>query len=109
MNRAFETLSTKHKQTNFFKDNGDFVEPVTIKDQDSEKIIGCIVPFKPKLTILLYLPELEVFSCDHMDILKAKNIKCLLSDGTYIKGLIEKVFFIFCLNFNQVRSQFNIL
>ncbi len=91
MNLAFETLSTKHKQNNFFKDHGDFVEPVEIKDDDDKQIIGFVIPFKPKLISLLSLPEAEHKPSDHMEILRVKNIKCLLSDGIYINKLIEKV------------------
>ena len=91
MNLAFETLSTKHKQNNFFKDHGDFEEPVEIKDDVNKQIIGFVIPFKPKLVSLMSLPEAEHKPSDHMEILRVKNIKCLLSDGTYIKQLIEKV------------------
>lgn len=88
---AFDTLSTKYKQTIFFKDNGQFVEPAEIKDPQSDDIIGYIVPFKPKLINLLSMPENEILDNNDKDILHAKNLKTNFSDGSYIKEMTNKV------------------
>lgn len=81
MNRAFDTLSTKHKQQHFFKINGDFIEPIQKKDQDNDTIIGYTIPFKQKLFNLLSMPEGQIFEKKNLNILQGKNINSFISDG----------------------------
>ena len=77
VNNAFETLSTKHKQTSFFKDNGEFVEPILVEvPGEDKKMLGYVLPIKPKLTSLLSLPEDNFRETNRDSFLKANKIQC---------------------------------
>ena len=91
MNNAFDKLSTQHKQSEFFKDHSEFVEPIEILDESRSFRIGYVVPFEAKLKNLLSIPEADFFDEDQDDlnILISKNIKSNLSDGAYIKEAIR--------------------
>jgi len=91
LNNAFEKLSTEHRQTIFYKDHGDFVEPEEILDDSGAFRIGYIVPFKNKLRNLLSIPETEFIgeSNESLSILASRNIKSNLNDGSYIKEAVR--------------------
>ena len=59
-NNLFEGLSTEHRQTNFFKEHGNFIYPIEVKinkETNKEKKLSFYVPFKQKLETILSLPE----------------------------------------------------
>ena len=87
-NNLFEGLSTEHKQTNFYKEHGNFVEPIGIK-VDGKKL-GFFVPFKEKLQTILAIPELNVYNRQPSNqLLSSKNIYSEITQGEYVKNLIE--------------------
>ena len=92
VNGAFDSLSTQHKQDCFFKDQGEFVEPVEVIDAEVGTKFGCIIPFEEKLKNLLSIPETEQLDFDrtHLDILRSMNIKSNLNDGVFIQDAIKK-------------------
>jgi hypothetical protein len=84
-------LATQHKQNQFFKDHGEFVEPIAIRDESNDTdAIGYIIPFEEKLKHLLSNPETEsiAFKTTDLSILRSKNIKSNISDGTFIQDSI---------------------
>ena len=49
-NNLFEGLSSEHRQRNFFKEHGNFIDPIEVKineDTNREKKLGFYVPFQP--------------------------------------------------------------
>ena len=93
VNNAFDNLSTQHRQENFFKDHGEFVQPIEITNEGTN--IGCIIPFESKLKALLSVPEAfgainSEVEREQNNILRARGIKSNLTDGIYIKDAIEK-------------------
>jgi len=88
-------LSSEHKQSKFFKEHGEFVEPFPVFDEmnesEDQQPIGYVIPFEEKLKNLLSNPETESigFNTEDFNILKALNIKSNISDGTYIQRVIR--------------------
>jgi hypothetical protein len=85
-NRVFNGLSSQHKQNNFFKEHGNFVEPKSLKIE--EKKLGFYVPFKDKLQNILSIPETKILNNNNK--LYARNIYSEISDGEYIKKLVNE-------------------
>ncbi len=88
---AFDKLATQHRQEAFFKDHGEFVSPEEVFDEKDGSSIGCIIPIEPKLKCLLATPETKRLEEVDLNILRSKNIKCNLNDGTYIQEAIRKL------------------
>ncbi len=91
-NSLFEGLSTEHRQTNFFTEHGNFINPIEVKinkGTSKENKLGFYVPFKPKLETILSLPETSVIDNENNEVLRNKNIYSNVSDGTYVKKIID--------------------
>ena len=105
--KIFETLDSEWKQKEFFREHCNYVEPkecsVIVKNnkfqenslnkQNKERtkklVIGHYVPMKPKLEILLSLPENREKDVYKDQLLKSKKIYSEITDGKYVKTLIE--------------------
>ena len=77
---------------NFFTEHGNFINPIEVKinkGTDKENKLGFYVPFKPKLQTILSLPETSLLDNENSDFLTKKGIYSNVSDGTYVKKVIE--------------------
>lgn len=76
---AFNSLSTEHKQMNFYKESVHFIEPKPIINSSSNKI-GYYVPFKAKLESLLSFYDLNS-SHEHIpDVMNGNRIRELIKN-----------------------------
>ena len=72
-NNLFDGLSTEHRQNNFYKEHGNFIDPVEVKINREQKL-GFYVPFKEKLETILSLPETVVLDKETNKMFEKKNI-----------------------------------